>query len=67
MLLPKFLLNGSTSSLEGCGGAKALQCMVVLTLFSLSFSSEGDAHFHYEVLLMAVTKPLQEVEAISTT
>ena len=50
-----------TSSLEGCGGAKTLQRTVVFTLFSLTFSGEGDARFHYEVFLMAVTKPLQKL------
>ena len=57
MCLPKFLPKRSTSSLEGCGGAKTLQRTVVLTLFSLIFSGQGDALFHYEVLLKAVTKP----------
>ena len=36
----------------------------VLTLFSLSFSGEGDARFHYEVDLKALTKPLHKVEAL---
>src|SRR5664279_4587415 len=35
----------------------------VHTLFSMSFSGEGGARFHYEVGLKAMTKPLHEVEA----
>src|SRR5664279_879966 len=56
--------NGSTSSLERCGATKALQRMVVLTLFSLSFSGEGGARFHYEVDLKALTKHLHKVGAL---
>ena len=43
----------------------------VLTLFSVSSSRGeypmGDLLIHYEVVLRALTKPVHEVEAISTT
>ena len=37
---------------------------VVNTLFSLSLYGEGDSCFHYEVDLMALTKPLHKVGAL---
>ena len=37
--------------------------MEVHTLFSLTFSGDGDSRFHYEVDLKALTKPLHKVEA----
>ena len=66
-VITKVPSQGKYVFVGGCGGSKSLQRTVVLTLFSLSFSGEGDARFHYEVLLMEVTKPLHKVEAISTT